>query len=131
MGYNGSFGQNTFSLSDDLGLSSYLKHRMIDFTSYKGFGISAQSKSDMGLSYNIGKSHDSLENCLQKGTFFGEDTYVLPKEEMLAKFIAVSGYFGRIKLEVMKQILNVKFVKKNMFIVIILFLKIKVKINVV
>ncbi len=107
LGYHCDFGQNTFSLDkNDLGLSSYLKNRMINFTSYKGFGISAQSKSNQGISYNIGKNLTNLEDCIKNGTFCSQDTYILPKNEMLAKFVAVSGYFGKIKLDIMQQILN-------------------------
>ena len=79
---------------------------MIDFTSYKGFGIAAQSKSNEGISYNIGKNYENFETCLKDNCFFCEDTYILPREEMLAKFVAVSGYFGKIKLDVMEKILN-------------------------
>ena len=57
LGYYARFGQNTFSKDEkDLGLSSYLRSRMIDNISYKGFGISAQSKSKIGMSYNIGNN---------------------------------------------------------------------------
>ena len=107
LGYYCDFGQNTFSLDKkDLGLSSYLRNRMINFTSYKGFGISSQSKSNQGISYNIGKNAKNLENCIKNNTFNSEDTYILPKDEMLAKFVAVSGYFGKIKLDIMEDILN-------------------------
>ena len=106
MGYKCNFGQNTFSLCDDLGLSSYLKNRMLNFMSYKGFGISAQSKSNQGVSYNIGKSTKDLKSCLNNGTFSQQDTYILPKSEMVAKYVAVCGYFGKIKLDVISNILN-------------------------
>lgn len=44
MGYSARFGQNTFSKSPtDMGVSSYLRSRMLEGVAYKGFGISAQS----------------------------------------------------------------------------------------
>ena len=106
LGYKARFGQNTFSKYDDLGLSSYLRYRMIYNISYKGFGISAQSKSNIGLSYNIGKSKESFEECIKKNTFFEDDIYLLPKEELLAKYIAVCMYYGLFKLSIMKKIIN-------------------------
>ena len=105
LGYNATFGQNTFSKTNDLGLSSYLKYRMIDNVSYKGFGISAQSKSKIGLSYNIGKSGEDFVYCIQKGTFYEDDTYLLPKDELLAKYIAVCLYYGQFKLSIMESII--------------------------
>lgn len=107
LGYFGRFGQNTFSKNDkDLGLSSYLRYRMIDNISYKGFGIAAQSKSKTGISYNIGKTRKTLEDCLKYGSFIEEDLYVLPKEELLAKYIAISMYYGKFKISIMKSIIN-------------------------
>ena len=106
LGYIADFGQNTFSKTNDLGLSSYLKHRMIDNISYKGFGISAQSKSNIGLSYNIGKSGIDFSSCIKDNSFIEEDIYVLPKEELLAKYIAVSLYYGKFKLSIMEDILK-------------------------
>lgn len=107
LGYNAHFGQNTFSKDkQDLGLSSYLRYRMIYNISYRGFGISAQSKSKCGMSYNVGKARKPLEECLKAGTFKEEDIYVLPKEELLAKFIAISMYYGKFKLSIMKSIIE-------------------------
>lgn len=79
---------------------------MIYNISYKGFGISAQSKSKCGMSYNVGKARKPLEECLKAGTFKEEDIYVLPKEELLAKFIAISMYYGKFKLSIMKSIIE-------------------------
>lgn len=57
LGYNGEFGRNTFSIDTiDCGLSSYLRHRIFEGWQYKGFGISAQSMSRFGVSYNLGKN---------------------------------------------------------------------------
>ena len=106
LGYTATFGQNTFSKTNDLGLSSYLKYRMIYNVSYKGFGISAQSKSSIGLSYSIGKSGENFEKCIETGSIYEDDIYLLPKEELLAKYIAVSLYFGNFKLSIMQNILE-------------------------
>lgn len=107
IGYHAHFGQNTFSKDkNDLGLSSYLRYRMIDNISYKGFGISAQSKSKTGISYNIGKNRKRLEECMRYNSFIEEDLYVLPKEELLAKYIAISMYYGKFKLSIMQSIIG-------------------------
>ena len=106
LGYKGRFSQNTFSLYDDYGLSSYLRYRMIENISYKGFGISAQSKTNKGISYNVGKNHESFDECIKEGTFFEVDTYLLPKEELVAKYIMISLYFGMFSLSIMSNILD-------------------------
>lgn len=107
LGYKGQFGQNTFSKDNkDLGLSSYLRYRMIDNISYKGFGIAAQSKSKLGISYNIGKNHESIEECFKKETFYADDIYLLPKEELVAKYIMISLYFGKFNLDIVSEILK-------------------------
>jgi len=113
LGYNGRFGQNTFSLSQiDLGLSSYLRNRMINNVSYKGFGFYAQSKSRQGVSYNEGKTKQIFDDCLLKERFNSQDTYILPKDELLSKYIAISGYYGQFNLDIMQNILNEDFQKK-------------------
>ena len=107
LGYKGRFGMNTFSLTGDNGLSSYLQHRMMRNGSYKGFGIAAQSKNDTGISYNIGKNSESLDCCLSKNTFEkGSDSYKLPPRELLSKYVAISGYCGMVDLSVMEKILH-------------------------
>ena len=107
LGYKGRFGMNTFSLTGDNGLSSYLQHRMMRNGSYKGFGIAAQSKNDTGISYNIGKNSESLDCCLSKNTFEkGGDSYKLPPRELLSKYVAISGYCGMVDLSVMEKILH-------------------------
>jgi oxygen-independent coproporphyrinogen-3 oxidase len=95
MGYKGRFGQNTFSLdADDYGVSSYLRERMINGTSYKGFGLSAQSMSRAGVSYNVGKlSKDPLE-ALNDSGYREEYTYLLTSKELVAKYMAISAYNG-------------------------------------
>lgn len=106
LGYNGRFSCNTFSLSDDLGLSSYLRYRMINNISYKGFGISAQSKTNKGISYNIGKNKESFSECIKEGSFIEKDCYLLPKEELVAKYVMISLYFGMIDLNIITNILE-------------------------
>jgi len=106
MGYTGRFSQNTFSLYDDYGLSSYLRYRMIENVSYKGFGISAQSKTSKGISYNIGKNHESFDECIKYGTFLEVDTYLLPKEDLIAKYVMISLYFGMFSLTIISNILS-------------------------
>lgn len=103
LGYYGEFGQNTFSLNkDDKGLSSYLRHRMFDGWQYKGFGISAQSMSASGLSYNVGKN-DNFWNQISRESFEPSEYYALPPRELFAKFIAISGYSGGFSLESSKH----------------------------
>lgn len=106
LGYKARFSQNTFSKYNDLGLSSYLRYRMIHNISYKGFGISAQSKTKDGISYNIGKCHESFSDCIKKGTFYEADTYLLPKEELVAKYVMVSLYYGMFSLDIISDILG-------------------------
>ncbi|HHU59385.1 TPA: radical SAM protein [bacterium] len=107
IGYNARFSQNTFSKDNkDLGLSSYLRYRMIDNMSYKGFGIAAQSKSKLGVSYNVGKSSSTFNESISRNTFYEEDIYVLSKEELLAKYIAISMYYGEFDLGIMEGILK-------------------------
>ena len=95
MGYMGRFGQNTFSMdADDYGVSSYLRERMLNGASYKGFGLSAQSMSRAGVSYNVGKlSKDPME-ALNDSGYREEYTYLLPSKELVAKYMAISAYNG-------------------------------------
>lgn len=108
LGYIGEFGQNTFSKTNDLGLSSYLKYRMIENIPYKGFGIAAQSKSNIGISYNVGKNGMSFKECSNKNTYYEEDKYILPANELLAKYISISLYYGKFKLSIMEDIIKEK-----------------------
>lgn len=107
LNYDGHFGGNTFSRISDDGLSSYLHHRMIENGSYKGFGIAAQSKICNGLSYNIGKGGKTLKDCMAHDTFEADSqTYILPPQEMLAKYLAISGYYGKFRLSKMNDIIG-------------------------
>ena len=98
LGYKSVFGRNTFSKNSyDWGMSSYLKSRMIFGTQYKGFGISAQSMSRHGVSYNIGKGSKDIDKLISnRKTYENDRYYKLPMSELLSKFIAISGYSGRI-----------------------------------
>ena len=95
MGYKGRFGQNTFSMdADDEGVSSYLRERMINGASYKGFGMSAQSMSRAGVSYNMGKLSKNPMQALNDSGYQEEYTYLLPPKEQVAKYMAISAYHG-------------------------------------
>ncbi len=107
MGYHGHFGQNTFSKdNEDFGLSSYLRHRMIKGMAYKGFGLSAQSMTDVGLSYNLGKNCHSLASAIRVGSYPSEYTYILPPQEIAAKYIAIAAYSGSFSWKRYKQLLG-------------------------
>lgn len=106
LGYHSPFGQNTFSVHDnDMGVSSYIRHRMKDGISYKGFGISAQSMNRKGLSYNVGKNsfNNTLLNC---DSFEEEFTYQLPKDKIAAKYLAIAAYSGAFSISVLSSLLN-------------------------
>ena len=106
LGYHGNFGQNAFSLYDnDLGVSSYLRSRMYNCIPYKGFGISAQSMSRKGISYNILKSsHDSY--LPEFGEIIEGDTYLLPPDEIAAKYVCISLYSGQFSMKILTDILK-------------------------
>lgn len=114
-GYKGRFAQNTFSKINDEGLSSYLKYRMLYFVNYKGFGIASQSKGDNGLSYNYGKNHEEYTECFAENKIKLGDSYILPNEELLNKFIAVSGYYGLFEISCANKILQSSFENKFKF----------------
>lgn len=116
LGYKSNFGQNTFSKdAGDFGVSSYLRHRMLDGWQYKGFGISAQSMSQFGISYNIGKN-ESIGIFLDKEwlnannySYESPTYYKLPQQEILNKFIAISGYSGGFSLSAAKRLFGMDF----------------------
>lgn len=116
LGYYGEFGRNTFSRdSKDYGLSSYLLHRMFNGWQYKGFGISAQSMSRFGVSYNLGKNKTFSKlvskEWLQNNNYSYEATqyYKLPRKELFSKFIAISGYSGGFSLSAAKDLFGADF----------------------
>lgn len=107
MGYHSKFGQNTFSKSNtDMGVSSYLRHRMKECCSYKGFGMGAQSMSKHGLAYNLGKGGKNLMATLERDSYPEEYTYLLPPLERVSKYIAIAAYSGAFSLKVVSSILN-------------------------
>lgn len=107
LGYSARFGQNTFSKEDScMGVSSYLRHRMLFGGSYKGFGISAQSMSTEGVAYNQGKLSANIGSLLKQDTIKEEYTYVLPPAERAAKYIAISAYCGFFSLDVLTNMLG-------------------------
>lgn len=107
LSFCGRIGQNTFSMNDkDLGVSSYLRNRMLYATPYKGFGLSAQSMNHYGVTYNLGKNNKCLETFILMDAYYEEDTYILPKVELAAKYIAISAYSGRFSLNVLSKLLN-------------------------
>ena len=107
MGYYARFGQNTFSRSQaDLGVSSYLRSRMMEGTAYKGFGISAQSMSRHGVAYNVGKSSRNIRDLIGLESFAEEFTYMLPPSEVASKYIAIAGYNGSVSLKRIKELIG-------------------------
>ena len=107
LGYYAPFGQNTFSLNNyDMGLSSYLRNRMVNCTPYKGFGISAQSMNTNGISYNIGKNQSSIIDLIQEETYKEEFTYLLPHNEVASKYLAIAAYSGAFSLITLSRLLH-------------------------
>lgn len=107
MGYSARFGQNTFSKSPtDMGVSSYLRSRMLEGVAYKGFGISAQSMNNEGVAYNAGKSSENIKPLLSYQTFHEEFTYRLPPTELASKYIAIGAYSGSFSLKRLNSILR-------------------------
>jgi oxygen-independent coproporphyrinogen-3 oxidase len=105
MGYKGKFGQNTFSVNvSDQGVSSYLRERMLNGASYKGFGLSAQSMSRAGVSYNLGKLSGNPRQVLNTDSYPEEYTYLLPAKELAAKYMAISAYHGSFSLKKLLEI---------------------------
>lgn len=105
LGYKGRFGANTFSRSGDDGMSSYIRNRMRYGTPYKGFGISAQSMSRTGLSYGILKNAEKADIISIHELTEGYN-YLLPKDELAAKYVSVAMYGGEFYLSVLDDILG-------------------------
>ncbi len=87
---------------------------MCDGVPYKGFGVSAQSMSAAGVSYNTGKGAKNLSGILGQGSLPEEYTYRLPREELLAKYICISAYYGRFSLTTASSILGRDYMKDRM-----------------
>ena len=105
LGYRGDFGQNALSLDGGPAVSSYLLARMEEGLPYKGFGVSAQSMSDRGLSYNSLKGCDA-RNLPALERIEAEDVYELPGEELAAKYISIALYSGRFRRETVTRLLG-------------------------
>lgn len=105
LNYQARFGQNTFSKYDDEGVSSYLRYRMKKGIPYKGFGISAQSMSCNGITYNSLKSNES-NTMPDIRKIKEEDIYSLPPEEIVAKYISIALYNGCFDCKVVDNILG-------------------------
>lgn len=102
-GYIANNGKNTFSrIPGDMGTSSYLTKRVIDATSYVGFGLGAQSFVGSYLAYNLGCADHKLQkyfDALDNGILPINDIADMPVEEVRAKAISVMFYFGFISMK--------------------------------
>ncbi len=132
MGYNCRYGRNTFSKNEkDEGVSSYLLYRMNGFF-YKGFGPSAQSMTNKGITYNrfkdVNKKEIEIVDLLNVQSYEDGDKYDLPSNELAAKAISISLYQSKINCDNIKSfygydILNnkkdfVDFLIKNNFAIL-------------
>ena len=105
-GYHSVFGRNTFSrFPGEMGMSSYLESRMLDGIAYKGFGISAQSMSPLGLSYGMCKDA-SVARMPGIRALYEEYNYALPPEEIAAKYVSIALYSGSFRLSALQRILK-------------------------
>ena len=102
-GYIANNGKNTFSkIPGDMGTSSYLTKRVIDATSYVGFGLGAQSFVGNYLAYNLGCADHKLDKYFEyidKGILPINDIADMPVAEVRAKAISVMFYFGFISMK--------------------------------
>lgn len=102
-GYIANNGKNTFSrIPGDMGTSSYLTRRVIDATSYVGFGLGAQSFVGDYLAYNLGCADHKLGkyfDAIDRGILPINDIADMPIEEVRAKAISVMFYFGFISMK--------------------------------
>ena len=102
-GYLANNGKNTFSrIPGDMGTSSYLTRRVIDATSYVGFGLGAQSFVGNYLAYNLGCADHKLDKyfaAIDRGVLPINDIADMPKAEVRAKAISVMFYFGFISMK--------------------------------
>ena len=112
-GYIANNGKNTFSkIPGDLGTSSYLTKRVVDATSYIGFGLGAQSFVGNYLAYNLGCVDHKLDkyfDSIDKNILPINDIANMPIEEVRAKALSVMFYFGYISLKSYKNRFNEDF----------------------
>ncbi|MFZ6027499.1 MAG: coproporphyrinogen-III oxidase family protein [Chloroflexota bacterium] len=106
-GYLATPGKNTFSrIPDDPGTSDYLTQRVVQGTPYLGFGLGAQSLSEVTLAYNAGaaeKRLDRYRRMVQAGKLPLQDLYHLSRETAMGKMVSVAFYFGEINLPAFRQ----------------------------
>jgi oxygen-independent coproporphyrinogen-3 oxidase len=106
-GFDANIGKNTFSrIKGDPGTSAYLTKRVIEGIPYLGIGLGAQSLASKSLYYNQGAASKKLikyRKLIQENHFPIQDLYVLPIEEIMAKVICVSFYFGYINKEKFRE----------------------------
>ena len=106
-GYIANNGKNTFSrIEGDPGTSSYLTKRVVDATSYVGFGLGAQSFVGNYLAYNLGCADHKPEKyytAVENNQFPINDIADLPIEEVRAKALSVMFYFGFISIKSYKN----------------------------
>jgi oxygen-independent coproporphyrinogen-3 oxidase len=99
--------RNTFSrVKGDPGTSAYLTKRVIEGTPYAGMGLGAQSLASGALYYNQGAASKMIgkyRELLEDGHYPVQDIYRLPPEEIMAKMISVSFYFGYINKQAFKS----------------------------
>lgn len=97
-GYVANNGKNTFSkVPGDLGTSDYLTTRVVDATSYVGFGLGAQSFVGNYLAYNLGCDTHKLDryfSAIDSGHLPINDIADMPLDETIAKALSVMFYFG-------------------------------------
>ncbi len=112
-GYVANNGKNTFSrIEGDLGTSSYLTTRVVDATSYVGFGLGAQSFVGNYLAYNLGCADHKLEKyfaAIESNQFPINDIADMPIDEVRAKSLSVMFYFGFISMKAYKKRFNEDF----------------------
>jgi oxygen-independent coproporphyrinogen-3 oxidase len=123
-GYKAGIGKNTFSrISGDPGTSAYLTKRVIEGTPYLGLGLGAQSLASSSIYYNEGaasKKLGSYRKAILENRFPVQDFYLLPPEEIMAKMICVSFYFGAVNQSAFKRKFGIsleeKFSKETKFL---------------
>ncbi|MCQ2973942.1 MAG: radical SAM protein [Bacteroidales bacterium] len=97
-GYIANNGKNTFSkVPGDYGTSDYLTTRVVDATSYVGFGLGAQSFVGNYLAYNLGCDNHKLNkyfDAIDNNILPINDIADMPIEEVRAKALSVMFYFG-------------------------------------
>jgi oxygen-independent coproporphyrinogen-3 oxidase len=112
-GYIANNGKNTFSkIPGDLGTSSYLTTRVVNATSYIGFGLGAQSFVGSYLAYNLGCADHKLDkyfDSLDRNILPINDIADMPVEEVRAKALSVMFYFGYISLKAYRARFNEDF----------------------